>query len=101
MQYFEFLRSWYLEKKKQKKSTRTLNYMRQSNRETKRNHPAKEKKKCKMLLFCINKFGKDCILDKNRKVGSPGAQWINFRAFFILVLCFLPLASIYDTHSAK
>ena len=42
----------------------TLNYVRQTNRETKEN---KRDKKCKMLLL-FNKVGKGCVLDKGRKV---------------------------------
>ena len=42
----------------------TLNYMRQTNKETKRNQ---RNKKSKMLLL-FDKIGKGYVLDKNRKV---------------------------------
>ena len=74
--------------------------MRQSNRNEKKPSSKGDGRKSAKCYYSVlfNKFGKGCILDKNRKVGSPGAQWVNFfRAFFILVLCFLPLASIYDS----
>ena len=55
---FEFLRSWSTKNKK------TLNNVRQTNRETKENQ---RDKKDKMLLL-FNKVDKGCVLDKSRKV---------------------------------
>ena len=46
------------------KTLRTLNYVRQTNRETKENQ---RDKKGKMLLL-FNKVGKGCVLDKGKKV---------------------------------
>ena len=55
---FEFLRSWSTKNKK------TLNNVRQTNRETKENQ---RDKKDKMLLL-FNKVDKGCVLDKSRKI---------------------------------
>ena len=48
----------------EKKNTRTLNYVRQTNRETKENQRDKKGK----ILLLFNKVGKGCVLDKGRKV---------------------------------
>ena len=55
---FEFLRSWSTKNKK------TLNNVRQTNRETKENQRAKKDK----MLLLFNKVDKGCVLDKSRKV---------------------------------
>ena len=49
---------------KKTKNTRTLNYVRQSNTETKENQRDKKGK----ILLLFNKVGKGCVLDKSRKV---------------------------------
>ena len=49
---------------KKTKNTSTLNYVRQTNRETQKN--LRDKKGKMLLLF--NKFGKGCVLNKGRKV---------------------------------
>ena len=46
------------------KNTRTLDYLRQTNRETKENQRDKKGK----ILLLFNKVGKGCVLDKGRKV---------------------------------
>ena len=45
------------------KNTRTLDYLRQTNRETKENQKGQ-----KGQNVIIDKVGKDCVLDKSRKV---------------------------------
>ena len=49
---------------KKTKNTRTLNYLRQTNTETKENQ--RDKKGNMLLLF--NKIGKGCFLNEGRKV---------------------------------
>ena len=61
MKCFEFLKDLGREKTRK---TRTQNYVRQTNRETKENQ---RDKKGKMLLL-FNKVDKGCVLDKGRKV---------------------------------
>ena len=62
----------------------TLNYVRETNRETKEN---KRDKKCKMLLL-FNKVGKGCVLDKGRKVITESVK-ISYKGSFITEVYFL------------
>ena len=60
-----------------------LNYVRQTNRETKENQ---REKKCKMLLL-FNKVGKGCVLDKGRKVITEFVK-ISYKGSFITEVYF-------------
>ena len=64
------------------KTLRTLNYVRQTNRETKENQ---RDKKGKMLLL-FNKVGKGCVLDKGRTVVTEVSFITEVYFFFFLLI---------------
>ena len=68
----------------EKKNTSTLNYARQTNRETKRNQ---SNKKDKMLLL-FNKISKGWVLDKSRNLVAKVVK-ISYKGSFITEGCFL------------
>ena len=68
----------------EKKNTRTLNYVRQTNRETKENQRDKKGK----ILLLFNKVGKGCVLDKGRKVITEVVK-NSYKSSFIKEVYFL------------
>ena len=68
----------------EKKNTRTLNYVRQTNRETKENQRDKKGK----ILLLFNKVGKGCVLDKGRKVITEVVK-NSYKGSFITEVYFL------------
>ena len=83
MQYFEFLRSWQRKTKTKKHQEPKLHKT-----DKQRNKKKPKEQKDKMLLL-LNKIGKGCILDKNRKPSVIEVVQNSYKGSFITEEYFL------------